>query len=113
MNLFKNYFFIYGLAGSPLLSGLSLVAVSGGYSSVAVRRPLIAVASPAAERGLWSRQVSAVADPGLKHRLSSCGHRLGCPAARGIFLAQGLNPCPLAWVGRLLTPVPPGKFPTS
>ena len=66
MNLFKHYFFIYGLAGSPLLSGLSLIAVSGSYSSVAVRRPLIEVASPAAERGLWSRQVSAVADPGLK-----------------------------------------------
>jgi len=88
--------------------------VSGGYSSVAVRRPLIAVASPAAERGLWSRQVSAVADPGLKSTGSAvAAHRLGCPAARGIFLAQGLNPCPLAWVGGLLTPVPPGKFPSS
>ena len=31
---FKIYLFIYGCIGSSLLSGLSLVAASGGYSSL-------------------------------------------------------------------------------
>ena len=44
--------FIFGCAGSSLLHGLSLVAVSGGCSLVAVRELLIAVASLVAEDGL-------------------------------------------------------------
>ena len=46
---------------------LSLVVASGGYSS------------------LWCAGSAVVA----------CG--LSCSAACGIFLAQGLNPCPLHW----------------
>ena len=33
----------------------------------------------------------------LEHRLNSCGARLSCYAACGIFQDQGLNPCLLHW----------------
>ena len=36
-------------------------------------------------------------------------HRLGCPEARGIFLDQGWNPCPLHWQTDSYPTVPPGK----
>ena len=60
---------------------LSLVAVSGGSSPLVVLRLLIVV-----EHGIWGVRVSVVAALGL------C-----CPAAHGILLDQGLNPCPLHW----------------
>ena len=44
VTFFKNVF-IFGYAGSSLLHGLSLVAVSGGYSPSAVQRLPIAEAS--------------------------------------------------------------------
>ena len=66
--------------------GLSLGAVSGGYSLAVVCRLLIAVASPVAEHGaLGSRTSVAVV------------HGLSCPMTWGIFQDQGLNPCPLHW----------------
>ena len=37
-------------------------------------------------------------------------HGLSCPAARGIFLEQGSNPCPLHWQVNLITGAP-GKSP--
>ena len=43
------YLFTFGCAGSSLLCGLSLVVESEGYSLVAVRGLLIAVASLVAE----------------------------------------------------------------
>ena len=43
--VFLKILFIFGSAGSSLLSGLSLVAASGGYSLVAMCRLLIVVAS--------------------------------------------------------------------
>ena len=47
----KSFFFIYfWLPGSWMLCSLSLVAGNGGYSLVAVHRPLIAVASLAEHR---------------------------------------------------------------
>ena len=48
VNIFLHfiYWFIYGYAGSLLLHKLSLVAESRGYTVVAVRGPLIAVAFP-------------------------------------------------------------------
>ena len=52
---------------------LSLVAASGGYCLVLLPGLLVAMASFVAE------------------------HRLSCPVACGIFLDQGLNPCPLNW----------------
>ena len=57
--------------------GLSLVAVSGGYSLVAVHGLLIVVASLVVELGLQSGQASIV----LVHGLS-------CSAACGISLEQ-------------------------
>ena len=47
---------------------------------------LIVVASPVAERGVWSIWTSAVVV-----------HRLSFLMACGIFPDQGLNPCPLRW----------------
>ena len=87
--LFLNYLFIYLLICQlPCVSvdvyGLSLVAVSGGYSSSEC--------------------------PGLSLRWFPCGARapehagsevvvygLSCSVACEIFLNQGLNPCPLHW----------------
>ena len=50
-----------------------------------VHRPLIAVAFPAVEHGLWSAGSVVVA------------YGLSCPLACGIFQDQGFNPCPLHW----------------
>ena len=47
-----SLFKIFGCAGSSLLHGLSLVAVSGGYSLVAVCRLLVVGASLLVEHGL-------------------------------------------------------------
>ena len=63
------------------MHGLSLVAASGGYSFVAVRRLLIAVASlcgGARALGVWASVVAVLGLSGcglraLEHRLSSCG----------------------------------------
>ena len=66
------------------MCGLSLVAESRGYSLFAVFRLPIAVASLVAKHELYGAWVSVVV-----------AHTLSCPTARGIFLDQGLNPCPL------------------
>ena len=65
------------------MHGLSLVAVSGDYSLVAVHGLLIEVAS-LVELGLQGGQASIVL---------VCG--VSCSAACGISLEQGWNPCPL------------------
>ena len=83
----------------------SLVAVSGGYSSLRCV-------------GFSSRWLLLLRSTGSRHMgFSSCGtrasvvvarglqsagsvvvaHGLSCSAACGIFLDQGLNPCPLHW----------------
>ena len=62
---------------------LSLVLVSKGYSLVAVWGLLIVVASPVVEHRLYGTGASVYGP--------------SCPAACGIFLDQGLNPCPLLW----------------
>ena len=100
-NYISFYLFIYGCAGFLLLCRLSLVAASRGYSLVAVRGLLIAVASLIAEHGLYSVQASVVAAHGLsscgswapKHRLNSVAPGLSCPTACGVFPDQGSNPC--------------------
>ena len=85
--------------------GFSLVAVSSGYSLVAVCQLLIAVVSLAAEHRLWGAWASVVA----AHGFSRCGpelwstgpgveaHGLSCSVARGIFLDQCWNRCHLHW----------------
>ena len=60
------YLFIFGCAGSSFaVCRLSLVVASRGYSLVAVRGLLIAVASVVAEQRLYSAQASPVAAHGL------------------------------------------------
>ena len=65
---------------------LSLVLVSQGYSLVAVWGLLTVVVSPVVEHRLCGTAAAVVAVDGP-----------GCPAACGIFLDQGLKPCPLLW----------------
>ena len=78
-----------------LCAGSSL---SGSYSLVAVCKDLIATASLVAEHRLWGERVSVVVTCGLQNGGSvAVAHGLSCPATCGIFLDQGLNPCPLHW----------------
>ena len=65
---------------------LSLVAASGGCSLVTVLGLRIVVASLVVEHGLQRAWASVVVV-----------HGLSCPVTCGIFLDQGLNPCPLPW----------------
>ena len=79
-----GHFFIFAVLCLRCSAQLSLVAVSGGYSSGARLKPLLAVVSLVAEhrlKGAWASVVTA--------------HELSCPKACGIFPDQGLNPCPL------------------
>ena len=69
--------------------GLSLVAVSGGYSLLRCVGFLWWLLL------LWA--LGARASVVVVHRLSSCGARPSCSVACEIFLDQGLNPCPLHW----------------
>ena len=83
----------FGCTGSPLLSAgfLSLSWVGATLLEVCGISSCIAQVL-----GLRASVVTA-------HRLRSCGsralgHRLrSCSTAYGIFLDQGLNPCPLHW----------------
>ena len=82
---------------------LSLVAVSGGYSSLrctgfSLRWLLVS------EHGLQSRRLQQLWHAGSV----VVAHGLSCSAACGIFPDQGLNPCP-ALAGGFLTTAPPGK----
>ena len=65
--------FMYGCAGSALLCGLSLVAARRGYSLVAVRRLLVALASLVVQHRLKGMRASVIMEQTLEHRLSSCG----------------------------------------
>ena len=68
--------------------GLSLAAVSGGPSLVAVLRLLL----------LWSMGSRVRGLQYLQHVCSAAEvHRLSCSVACGSFPDQGLNPYPLAW----------------
>ena len=57
---------------------------------IAVRRPLIIVASLVAEHRLQTRRLSNSGSVIVAHGLS-------CSAACGILPDQGSNPCPLHW----------------
>ena len=67
--------------------GLSLVAVSEGYSVFVVCGLLIAVASLVVEAWILGH-IGSVA----------VAHRPRCPAAGGIVPDQGLNLCPWHWL---------------
>ena len=91
---FLNNFYLlthlFDCAGSLVLQ-LSLVAVSRGHSRIVVLR-----------RGgfscFWAgtlgcEALSSSGSQALEHRLSSCGARVYCSVACGIFPDQGLGPC--------------------
>ena len=92
--------------------GLSLVAASGGYSSLqcagfSLWWLLLLQSSGSRHAGFSScgeqpsvvvaRGLSSCGSRALECRLSSCGTGLSCPMACGIFPDQGSNPCPLHW----------------
>ena len=88
---------IFGCAESSLLSRLfsSCSEVSRGYSLVAVRELLIAVASLVAEHGLsgaWAQQLWLQSTGSVD---VARGH--SCSMVCGVFLHQGLNPSLLHW----------------
>ena len=65
--------------------GLSLVAASGGHSSL--RCAGLSLSRPLLLRSTGSRRAGSVV----------VAHRLSCSAACGVFPDQGSNPCPLHW----------------
>ena len=74
---------------------LSLVATSRGYSSLwhagfSLWWLLLLWSTDSRHTGCSSCGLQA-----LEHRVSSCGARVSCSAACGIFADQGSNPCPL------------------
>ena len=67
------------------VQGLSLVAASGGHSSLWCARS--SLSRPLLLRSTGSRGAGSVI----------VAHRPSCSVACGIFPDQGLNPCPLHW----------------
>lgn len=105
---FSSFFqnFIYGCAGSSMLSRFSLTAVSGSYSLVAVRELLIEVASRCREwvltqvaqaAGAGARGLSSRSSRALQHRFNSCSIWPQLSQGMWIFLDQGLKSCSLHW----------------
>ena len=84
--------------------GFSLVSENRA-ALVAAHGLFTAVTPPAAGHRFSGPHASVVAVLGLgsrgswalEHGLSSCGHRLSCSEARGIFLDQESNLCLLHW----------------
>ena len=91
------------------MCGLSLVAVSGGYSPVAVQGLLIAVASPVAEHGLQSMRASVAAACGLECALSGCGTWAQMPHSMWNLPGSGIEYMSPALTGGFLTTGLPGK----
>ena len=70
--------------------------VSGGYCPVGTLGLLTVVASLVVERGLWGTWASGAVARGLwSVGTVAVVHQFSCPMSCGIFLDQGLNPCPL------------------
>ena len=85
--LFRSFLFIYFWLCWVLVAvrGLSLVAASGGHSSL--RCAGLSLSRPLLLRSTGSRHAGSVV----------VAHGLSCSAACGIFPDQGSNPCPLQW----------------
>ena len=84
--LFIFYLFIFGCVGSSFsVRGLSLVAASGGHSSL--RCTGLSPSRPLLLRSTGSRHAGSVI----------VAHGPSCSVACGIFSDQGSNPCPLHW----------------
>ena len=114
------YLFIFGCVGSSLLrAGLSLVAASGGSSSLlctgfSLRWLLLlqsmalgAQASVVAARGL-----SSCGSQALERRLSSCGAQAQLLRGMWDLPGPGLEPVSPALAGGFLTTAQPGKGPS-
>ena len=88
VNFFKKFIlFIYLWLCWVFFSvrGLSLVAASGGHSSL--RCAGLSLSQPLLLRSTGSRRAGSVI----------AAHGPSCSAARGILPDQGTNPCPLHW----------------
>ena len=85
--LFLKYLFIYFWLCWVFVSvqGLSLVAASGGHSSLQCAG--LSLSRPLLLRSTGSRRTGSVV----------VAHGPSCSAACGIFPDQGSNPCPLHW----------------
>ena len=102
--LFSDLFFLAALGLRCCARALSSCGERGPLLA-AVRRLLIAVASPAAEHGLQARRLQQLQHSGLV--VVACGlqstssaavaHGPSRSTACGILLDQGLNPHPLHW----------------
>ena len=102
------YLFLAAL-GLRCCMGLSIVAASGGYSSLrcigfSLQWFLFLRSMGSRHAGFHSCGWWA-----LEHSSVVVAHRLSCSVACGIFLDQGSNPVSPALAGRSLTTVPPGK----
>jgi len=99
--LFLKNFIYFLLAALGLCCCMQALSNCGEWwlLFVAVLGLLLAVASLVAEHGLYLGLAGSVV----------VAHRLSCPVARGVFLLQGLNLCPLHWQVEFLTTGPPGK----
>ena len=95
INLFIYLFLLCWVFVS--VRGLSLVAASGGHSSLQCAG--LSLSRPLLLQSTGSRRAGSVV----------VAHGCSCSAACGIFPDQGSNPCPLHWPGRFLTTGPPGK----
>ena len=99
------FYFIIGCLGLPCCTQAFSSCNERGLLFVVVRRLLIAVASLAVEHGIQAcglQQLWHVGSVVVARGLQSAGsvvvvHGLSCSTARGIFLDEGLNPCPLHW----------------
>ena len=92
------YSFIFGCAGSSLrYSSISLIAVSRGYSVVAMCRLFTVVASLVVKHRLWGTRFSSCRSRAPEHRSEVGAHGLSCSAACGTFPDQGSNLCLLPW----------------
>ena len=89
------YFWLHWVFIAAL--GLSLVAASGGYSLLWCAGFSLQWLLLLRSTGSRCMGFSSCGSRALERRLSSCGARLSCFAACGIFLDQGSNPCPLHW----------------
>ena len=116
--LFRSLFIYFWLLWVFVAAhGLSLVAASGGYSFVAVRGILIAVASLCCGARALGMRASVVVARGLsscgsralERRLSSCGTWALLLCGMWDLPRLGLEPVSPALAGGFLTTVPPRK----
>ena len=94
----KIILFPLGCTGSLLQRGLfSGVGEQGLLSSCGAQASRGSSLSCCEARARGCAGFSSCSSRALRHRLNSCGPRLGCSAACGTFPDQGSNPCLLHW----------------